>query len=177
MSECTTVACLGFGRAAAPQLGGSGGQEAPRGPLPPGNRCAIVTASVRCAIVTASVGGAFGHIPTPNNSKTVFGICCISLTASTVASRIRRSRWRPTVHDAASFRARFGLASHPLMIEMCRRVSHFWALDILHVVDYHGVGAHCVANVLCDIIRDDELGSPNQSVSLDRFGFARQSRS
>ena len=115
--------------------------------------------------------------PTPNNSKTVLGICCISLTASTVASRIRRSRWRPTVHDAVSFRARFGLASHPLMIEMCRRGPHFWALDILHVVDYHGVGAHCVANVLCDIIRDDELGSPNQSVSLDRFGFARQSRS
>ena len=32
-----------------------------------------------------------------------------------------------------------------------------WALDILHVVDLHGVASHARANLLVDIIRDGEL--------------------
>ncbi len=115
--------------------------------------------------------------PNPSHSKTVLGIWLISLTASTVVSRTRRALWRSTVHDAVSFRQRFEPASHPLLGEMCTRGPQFWALDILHVVDYHGVAAHCVANMFCDIIRDDELGSPNQSVTLERFGLALLSRS
>ena len=67
------------------------------------------------------------------------------------------------------FRARFfHPGAHMLLQRMCTVSWCFWGLDILHISDYHGVSAHCIANVLHDIVRDNELSVRSQDVAWER---------
>jgi hypothetical protein len=72
--------------------------------------------------------------------------------------RDRVAGWRPTCHNNLAFAARFRTPGcHPLLTLMIRLSHHSWALDLLHISDYHGTTAHIAANLLVDIIRDGEL--------------------
>ncbi len=53
--------------------------------------------------------------------------------------------------------------------DVCEMGPWSWALDSLHIVDYHGVAGHVVGNVLCDIVRDDELRTGLQANTLARL--------
>ncbi len=54
------------------------------------------------------------------------------------------------------------------MARMCNVSFYFWGLDLLHITDYHGVAAHCVGNVLAEIIRDTEFSLRTQADTIER---------
>lgn len=81
----------------------------------------------------------------------------------------RTAPWRNTIHDVTSWRARFYSADvHPLLGLMLSLSPYSWALDVLHMLDYHGVSAHCTGNLLVDVIRDNELDCRTHGDTLDR---------
>lgn len=82
----------------------------------------------------------------------------------------RVAAWKSTCHDHVAFSARFTSPNtHPLLSEMLRLGPHSWALDLLHVADYHGVSSHAIASLLVEAIRDAELGLGTHQASLDWF--------
>lgn len=87
--------------------------------------------------------------------------------------RSRCAGWRATVHNHETFKLRFGGASaHPLLSIIVENSQYCWALDLLHLVDYHGVASHALANVLVSIIRDAELpGCSRHADSIARFAL------
>lgn len=54
------------------------------------------------------------------------------------------------------------------MQRMCDVSLGFWAMDLLHVTDYHGVTSHCLANVVHDVVRDNEFKLKSQAETWDR---------
>ncbi len=62
------------------------------------------------------------------------------------------------MHTDLAFARRFVDNHHPLVARFKQVGTDMWTLDILHIVDLNGVSAHAISNLLCDIIRDRELG-------------------
>ena len=65
--------------------------------------------------------------------------------------------------DHQAFALRFpNPASHPLL-----NTATIFLLHLLHIVDYNGVAAHAVGNILFEIIHDHELGHRSQDAALE----------
>ena len=95
------------------------------------------------------------------------GLCLANKHGANYKDHRKRATWRQNVHDYASFRVRFMQPGcHPLLLWLTTVGPFGWALDTLHMIDYHGVCSHAVASVLCDIVRDDELGLGLQDATL-----------
>lgn len=96
------------------------------------------------------------------------GLCLADRSGNNYKDHTARASWRQTTHCPTSFAARFQNAEHPLLRECCKMSHHYWALDILHIADYNGVSCHALANVLTDVIRDNEFHLPRQTDTLSR---------
>jgi hypothetical protein len=97
------------------------------------------------------------------------GLCMADKAVNNFKDCRRCANWRPTTHTPLSFRARFlkpGI--HMVMERMCSLTPCYWALDTLHITDYHGVASHVLGNVLHDIVRDNEYGLPTQAATFER---------
>ena len=90
--------------------------------------------------------------------------------AQTARLTHRQALWRHTVHSADTFRLRFESPSNTvLMSELIRRSPYFWALDLLHILDYNGVTGQAIANLVVDVVRDGEFPGLTHGQSFQRL--------
>ncbi len=96
-------------------------------------------------------------------------LCMANKTDKNFKDMRRRAQWRRSILDQRQFAARFHkVGIHPLLDRMCIVAFWFWAIDLLHVTDYHGVSCHCIGNVINDIIKDNELTVRSQDKAYER---------
>jgi hypothetical protein len=103
------------------------------------------------------------------NNEECCGLCRADKGLRNFKDPRRSAGWRPTVHSQLSFRERFGpSANHEFLKRMVSVSLRFWALDILHIMDYHGVSCHILGNIINMIVRDNELGVRTFQAGFDR---------
>jgi hypothetical protein len=103
------------------------------------------------------------------SSNECCGLCRANRSDKNFKDMRRCALWRPSVLNQAQFVARFRRPGmHPLLERMCKLSFHFWCIDLLHITDYHGVAAHCIANVVNDVVRDNELGVRSHGRAFER---------
>ena len=103
------------------------------------------------------------------NNEECCGLCRADKGLRNFKDPRRSAGWRPTVHSQLSFRERFGpSANHEFLKRMVSVSLRFWALDILHIMDYHGVSCHVLGNIINMIVRDNELGVRAFQAGFDR---------
>ena len=96
------------------------------------------------------------------------GLCMANKSDLNYKDLRKTASWRCTTHTPQGFRDRFGQDDrHPLLRFLASSGGPFaWALDTLHLLDYHGVSSHIIASVFTDIVKDDEFATGRQAASL-----------
>ena len=103
------------------------------------------------------------------NSKHVCGYCDANDSSLPHTDNSFGALWRATVRNNLQFLAKFRLPRHPLVAHAFFNV-HTYRLDIMHLLDHHGVTSHIAGNTIYIQLRERDGILPGSTID-ERLGM------
>ena len=96
------------------------------------------------------------------NSNQCCALCCANVSDKPHNNYHNDAAWRGTLRTSDEFRAALRQPLHPLVA--WHSFSRFtYRLDLLHLLDHHGVASHVVANVIANFVEQASETVPGES--------------